>query len=357
MRMINFSAGPTGLPFEVLQKAQSEFVNYHNEGYSIMEISHRSKTYEEVHFGAMQKIRELYNISDDFDILFLQGGAHLQFSMIPLNLYQGGVAEYVDTGVWTSKAIKEAQILGINHKVVASSKDDNFNHIPDINFDDNADFSYICSNNTIYGTQYKSLPKSKAPLVVDSSSDFFSRPLDFSDIGVLYGGAQKNAGPSGVTIVIIRKDLIDRVSSNNVPMFLRYKTHADAKSLYNTPPTFAIYLLNLNMQWLIDRGGLKATDQINTKKAEILYSVIDNSDDFYKGHAKKEDRSVMNVSFNIKNKDLEPIFVSEALKNNMLGLKGHRHLGGIRASIYNAVSVEDVSILADFMKEFARKNG
>ncbi|WP_069632975.1 phosphoserine transaminase [Campylobacter pinnipediorum] len=357
MRMINFSAGPTGLPFEVLQKAQSEFVNYHNEGYSIMEISHRSKTYEEVHFGAMQKIRELYNISDDFDILFLQGGAHLQFSMIPLNLYQGGVAEYVDTGVWTSKAIKEAQILGINHKVVASSKDDNFNHIPDINFDDNADFSYICSNNTIYGTQYKSLPKSKAPLVVDSSSDFFSRPLDFSDIGVLYGGAQKNAGPSGVTIVIIRKDLIDRVSSNNVPMFLRYKTHADAKSLYNTPPTFAIYLLNLNMQWLIDRGGLKATDQINTKKAEILYSVIDNSDDFYKGHAKKEDRSVMNVSFNIKNKDLEPIFVSEALKNNMLGLKGHRHLGGIRASVYNAVSVEDVSILADFMKEFARKNG
>ncbi|AQW81851.1 phosphoserine transaminase [Campylobacter pinnipediorum] len=357
MRMINFSAGPTGLPFEVLQKAQSEFVNYHNEGYSIMEISHRSKTYEEVHFGAMQKIRELYNISDDFDILFLQGGAHLQFSMIPLNLYQGGVAEYVDTGVWTSKAIKEAQILGINHKVVASSKDDNFNHIPDINFDDNADFSYICSNNTIYGTQYKSLPKSKAPLVVDSSSDFFSRPLDFSDIGVLYGGAQKNAGPSGVTIVIIRKDLIDRVSSNNVPMFLRYKTHADAKSLYNTPPTFAIYLLNLNMQWLIDRGGLKATDQINTKKAEILYSVIDNSDDFYKGHAKKEDRSVMNVSFNIKNKDLEPIFVSEALKNNMLGLKGHRHLGGIRASIYNAVSIEDVTVLADFMKEFARKNG
>ncbi|OPA70564.1 phosphoserine transaminase [Campylobacter pinnipediorum subsp. caledonicus] len=357
MRMINFSAGPTGLPLEVLQKAQSEFVNYHNEGYSIMEISHRSKTYEEVHFGAMQKIRELYNISDDFDILFLQGGAHLQFSMIPLNLYQGGVAEYVDTGVWTSKAIKEAQILGINHKVVASSKDDNFNHIPDINFDDNADFSYICSNNTIYGTQYKSLPKSKAPLVVDSSSDFFSRPLDFSDIGVLYGGAQKNAGPSGVTIVIIRKDLIDRVSSNNVPMFLRYKTHADAKSLYNTPPTFAVYLLNLNMQWLLDRGGLKAIDQINTKKAEILYSVIDSSDDFYIGHAKKEDRSVMNVSFGIKNKDLEPIFVSEALKNNMLGLKGHRHLGGIRASIYNAVSVEDVSILADFMKEFARKNG
>ncbi|AQW86647.1 phosphohydroxythreonine aminotransferase / 3-phosphoserine aminotransferase [Campylobacter pinnipediorum subsp. caledonicus] len=357
MRMINFSAGPTGLPLEVLQKAQSEFVNYHNEGYSIMEISHRSKTYEEVHFGAMQKIRELYNISDDFDILFLQGGAHLQFSMIPLNLYQGGVAEYVDTGVWTSKAIKEAQILGINHKVVASSKDDNFNHIPDINFDDNADFSYICSNNTIYGTQYKSLPKSKAPLVVDSSSDFFSRPLDFSDIGVLYGGAQKNAGSSGVTIVIIRKDLIDRVSSNNVPMFLRYKTHADAKSLYNTPPTFAVYLLNLNMQWLLDRGGLKAIDQINTKKAEILYSVIDSSDDFYIGHAKKEDRSVMNVSFGIKNKDLEPIFVSEALKNNMLGLKGHRHLGGIRASIYNAVSVEDVSILADFMKEFARKNG
>ncbi|MBE3609606.1 phosphoserine transaminase [Campylobacter californiensis] len=358
MRMINFSAGPTGLPLSVLEHAQSELVDYRGEGYSVMEISHRSKTYEEVHFGAMNKIKKLYGIGDEYEVLFLQGGAHLQFAMIPMNLSQGGVCEYANTGVWTNKAIKEAKLMGVNVRVAASSEDDKFSYIPEIKFGDDADYTYICSNNTIYGTQYKALPKSKAPLVVDASSDFFSQPLDFSDIGILYGGAQKNAGPSGVTIVIIRKDLIERVSSQNVPTFLRYKTHADAKSLYNTPPTFAIYLLNLTMQWIMDNGGLEGIKARNDAKAKLLYDAIDESSGFYKGHAQKEHRSVMNVSYNITpDATLEPLFVEEALKHNMLGLKGHRHLGGIRASIYNAVSQNDVKILVDFMKEFARKNG
>ncbi|MBR8465088.1 phosphoserine transaminase [Campylobacter sp. faydin G-140] len=357
-RIINFSAGPTGLPLSVLEHAKAELTDYRGEGYSIMEISHRSKTYEEIHFGAMDKIRRLYSIGDEYEILFLQGGAHLQFAMIPMNLYLGGVAEYANTGVWTNKAIKEAKTMGINVHVAASSEEQKFSHIPDVKFSDDADYAYICTNNTIYGTQYKKLPKSKAPLVIDASSDFFSEPLDFSDIGLLYGGAQKNAGPSGVTIVIIRKDLTDRIMNKNVPTFLRYKTHADAQSLYNTPPTFAIYLLNLTMQWLLDQGGLDAIKARNAIKAKLLYDAIDSSNGFYKGYADIASRSVMNVSYNIAaNTELEPIFVAEALKAGMLGLKGHRLLGGIRASIYNAVSVEDVKTLVEFMREFARKNG
>lgn len=357
MRKINFSAGPTGLPLSVLEHAKAEFTDYKGEGYSIMEISHRSKTYEEVHFGAMDKIRKLYGIGDEYEILFLQGGAHLQFAMIPLNLSQNGVSEYANTGVWTDKAIKEAANLGINHKVVASSQNSNFDHIPDVKFSDDADFAYICSNNTIYGTQYKSLPKTKAPLVIDASSDFFSEPLDFSNIGILYGGAQKNAGPSGVTIVIIRKDLLERTPKPHTPTMLKFKTHADAKSLYNTPPTFAIYLLDLTMQWVLDQGGLNGIKAINAQKAATIYDAIDNSGGFYKGHAQKDSRSVMNVSFNIKDSNLEPIFVADALKNDMLGLKGHRHLGGIRASIYNAVSLNDVKTLVNFMNDFAKKHG
>lgn len=358
-RKINFSAGPSGLPLSVLTHAQNELLDYQGKGFSIMEISHRSKTFEEVHFGAMDKIRRLYGFGDEYEILFLQGGAHLQFAMIPLNLYQGGVAEYVNTGVWTNKAIKEAKTLGINHKVVASSEEAKFDRIPEeIKFSENADYAYICTNNTIYGTQYKSLPKSKAPLVIDASSDFFSEPLDFSDIGLLYGGAQKNAGPSGVTVVIIRKDLLERTPLEHTPTMLRYKTHTDAKSLYNTPPTFGIYLLDLTMGWLLEQGGLSAIKERNMKKAELLYGAIDGSSGFYKGHARASDRSVMNVSYNIAaDAELEPLFVAEAEKVGMLGLKGHRHLGGIRASIYNAVSLNDVKTLVEFMKEFARKHG
>lgn len=358
MRKINFSAGPTGLPLSVLEQARAELTDFRGEGYSIMEVSHRGKTYEEVHFGAMAKIRELYGIGDEYEVLFLQGGAHLQFAMIPFNLYKGGIAEYANTGVWTNKAIKEAKLMGVNVNVVASSENTKFDHIPQVNFSDNADYTYICTNNTIYGTQYKSLPRSSAPLVIDASSDFFSEPLDFTDIGLLYGGAQKNAGPSGVTIVIIRKDLLERLWRADVPTFLRYKTHADNSSLYNTPPTFAIYLLNLTMQWIIDQGGLAAMKERNFAKAKTLYDTIDGSGGFYVGHAQKAHRSVMNVSYNIASGEaMEAKFVADALANNMLGLKGHRLLGGIRASIYNAVSQSDVENLAEFMKEFARKNG
>ncbi|MCD8213481.1 MAG: phosphoserine transaminase [Campylobacter sp.] len=357
-RKINFSAGPSALPLSVLQHAQNELTDYQGKGFSIMEISHRSKIFEEVHFGAMDKIRTLYGIGNEYEILFLQGGAHLQFSMIPMNLYQGGKAQYANTGVWTNKAIKEAQILGIKPDVVASSESDKFAYIPQINFSDDADYAYICSNNTIYGTQYKSLPKTKSPLVIDASSDFFSRPLDFSGIGLLYGGAQKNAGPSGVTVVIIRKDLIERVSNPNVPMFLRYKTHAEAKSLYNTPPTFGIYLLSLTMKWLLDQGGLSKIQAKNAAKSAMIYETIDGSNGFYKAHARTDSRSDMNVSFNVAvNAELEPVFVAQAESEGMLGLKGHRHLGGIRASIYNAVSEQDVKILVEFMKEFMKKHG
>lgn len=357
-RKINFSAGPSALPLSVLQTAQNELTSYQNKGFSIMEISHRSKVFEEVHFGAMEKIRSLYGIGDEYEILFLQGGASLQFAMVPMNLAGKNAAEYVDTGVWTTKAIKEAKIQGINHKVIASSKDSNYDRIPkDINFSDDAAYAYICTNNTIYGTQYKALPKTKAPLVIDASSDFFSYKMDFSNIGILYGGAQKNAGPSGVTIVIIRKDLLDRVSEN-VPTMLRYKTHTEAKSLFNTPPTFGIYLLNLTLGWIEAQGGLDAIRAVNEQKAALLYDAIDNSGGFYKGHAIKEDRSLMNVSYNIAaNAELEPVFVAEAEKAGMIGLKGHRHLGGIRASIYNALSLENVKTLVCFMDEFKRKFG
>ncbi|QKF92868.1 phosphoserine transaminase [Campylobacter sp. CCUG 57310] len=357
-RKINFSAGPSGLPLSVLEHAQKELTSYQSKGYSIMEISHRSKVFEEIHFGAMDKIKRLYGINDDYEILFLQGGASLQFAMIPMNLCKGGKAEYVDTGVWTSKAIKEAKIQGINYEVIASSKDTNFDRIPEnINFSDDADYAYICTNNTIYGTQYKSLPNTKAPLVIDASSDFFSYKMDFSNIGVLYGGAQKNAGPSGVTVVIIRKDLLDR-AGENVPTMLKYKTHTDAKSLFNTPPTFGIYLLNLTLGWIESQGGLDVIKGINEQKASILYEAIDNSGGFYKGHSIKKYRSIMNVSYNIAaNSELEPLFVAEAEKAGMIGLKGHRHLGGIRASIYNAVSLENVKTLVSFMGEFAKKFG
>lgn len=357
-RKLNFSAGPSALPLSVLKHAQNELLDYQNKGFSIMEISHRSKIFEEVHFGAMDKIRDLYGIGDEYEILFLQGGAHLQFSMIPLNLASSGVAEYADTGVWTTKAIKEAQNLAIPHKVVASSQSSTFDHIPEVKFSDDAAYGYICSNNTIFGTQYKKFPKSKAPLVVDVSSDFFSYPIDFDGIGMIYGGAQKNAGPSGVTVVIIRKDLLERIPKQNTPTMLKYKTHADNQSLYNTPPTFGIYMLNLTLGWIKSLGGLGEIQKINKQKAALLYDVIDSSNGFYIGHAKLESRSVMNVSFKTAlGADMDMKFVKQSEEAGMLGLKGHRHIGGIRASIYNAVSLQNVEILADFMKEFARKNG
>lgn len=356
MRKINFSAGPSTLPLELLEYAKNELCDYQGKGYSIMEISHRSKVFEEVHFEAMQKAKELYGLNDDYEVLFLQGGASLQFAMIPMNLSLGGVCEYANTGVWTQKAIKEAQILGVNVKVVASSEESKFDHIPQVEFSDSADYAYICSNNTIYGTQFKNYPKTKAPLIVDASSDFFSRKVDFSNIALFYGGVQKNAGISGISCLFIRKDMLERSQNKNLPSMLKYSIHSQNQSLFNTPPTFAIYMFNLEMKWLLDQGGLDVIDAKNSQKAAMLYECIDSSEGFYKGHADKKDRSLMNVSFNItKNSELEPIFVKEAEEAGMLGLKGHRILGGIRASIYNAVSLDQVKTLCEFMKEFAKK--
>ena len=252
---INFGESPSMIPPEVLKEAHKEFIDFEGSGISIMEASHRSTLYDKVHNEAIDLIRELYALPNEFDILFLQGGASMQFAMVPLNLYEGGAIEFADTGVWSAKAIEEAKLLGYNFKIVASSKDETYSYIPEVNFSNDADYAYITSNNTIYGTQYKNFPKTKSPLVVDASSDIFSYMVDWENVDLLFAGAQKNAGPSGITIVIIRKNLLER-SYNSVPTMLRYKTHAKANSLYNTPPTFSIYLLNLTMKWIKSQGGI-----------------------------------------------------------------------------------------------------
>lgn len=357
MRIMNFSAGPSNLPDEVLKEAQENLYDYHQKGFSIMEVSHRGKVFEEVHNEAISLAKDLYGVGDDYEVLLLQGGASLQFAMIPMNFYMGGICEFANTGVWTKKAIKEAQILGANVKIVASSEESNFDHIPDFEFSNNADYAYICSNNTIYGTQYKEYPKTKSPLIIDASSDFFSKKVDFSNIAMLYGGVQKNAGISGLACAFVRKDMIERSAKKNIPSMLKYSIYAENNSLFNTPPTFAIYMFNLEMKWLLKQGGLDKINEINTQKAKLLYDVIDESKGFYKTHARKEDRSLMNVSFNIPNNpSLEPIFVQQAEEAGMIGLKGHKTLGGIRASIYNSLSLEKVKFLSEFMKEFATKN-
>jgi phosphoserine aminotransferase len=361
-RIFNFGAGPSAIPLEVLEEAQKQLIDYKDEGLSIMEASHRSKMYDEVHSEAISLMRELYKIPEDYDVLLIQGGASLQFAMIPMNLSRGGKAQYVDSGSWSSKAIKEAKIQGIDYEVIASSKDTTYDRIPkNIEFDDNADYAYITSNNTIYGTEYMEFPATKAPLIVDASSDIFSYPIDWSRVDMLFAGAQKNAGPSGLTIVIIKKELVAR-AGDSVPTMLKYKTHADKNSLFNTPPTFGIYILNLILNWLKDNGGIEAIAKRNRDKAQLLYDAIDSSDGFYVGHAKSGSRSLMNVSYNIKkadgsnNSDLEAKFAKEAEDAGMIGLKGHRSIGGLRASIYNAMSQEGIETLVAFMKKFQREN-
>ncbi|NLK65983.1 MAG: 3-phosphoserine/phosphohydroxythreonine transaminase [Campylobacteraceae bacterium] len=357
-RVINFSAGPSGIPLPVLEEARDEFLDYKGQGCSIIEMSHRGKTFEGVLNAAKDKVRELYGFGDEYDILFLQGGASLQFAQIPMNLSTGKVAQYIHTGNWTKKAIAEAKILGINYKVVASSEDTKFDRIPEIpELNEDADYTYICSNNTIYGSQYKEYPKSKAPLVVDSSSDLFTRKVDISNVGLFYGGIQKNGGPSGVTLVVIRKDMTAR-TNEKVPNILRYKTQVDANSMSNTPNTFGIYMLDLMLKWVINEGGLDEMDRRAAAKGNLLYNAIDEMSDFYKGHVQKDSRSLMNVVFNIADgSELEAKFVELATKEGMIGLKGHRVLGGIRASLYNAVTLKDVETLTGFMREFAKKNG
>lgn len=354
-RALNFSAGPSALPTEVLEIAQKELLNFDNSGLSIMEGSHRAKMFDDVHNEALERMRELYQIPQNFEILFMQGGASMQFAFIPLNLKQQGYVEFVDTGVWSSKAIKEAKLQGLHVKVIASSKETNYDKIPEnIAFSQDIDYGYITSNNTIYGTQYKKFPQCKN-LVIDASSDIFSYPVAWDNIGLLYAGAQKNAGPAGVTMVIIRKDLLD-IADEKVPSMFKYKNYANSNSMFNTPPTFSIYLLGLIMKWLEKQGGVKAIQEVNRQKAALLYETIDESCNFYQGHAKPSSRSCMNVSFAIKDKNLEMQFLKEAEEKNMIGLKGHRSLGGLRASIYNAVSLKNVQLLSEFMKKFYLKN-
>lgn len=357
MRKLNFGAGPSVLPESILRQAQDELLSYENKGFSIMEISHRSAIFEELLNNAKKDALELYGFdSNDWEVIFTQGGASLNFTMVAMNFSQDNKpCEYINTDVWTKKAYKEAQILGLNPVYVASSEEDNFSYIPKAEFSDNASYAYICSNNTIQGTQYHEYPDSKAPLIIDVSSDFFSRKIDFKNAGFIFGGLQKNAGISGLACCFIRKDMIELSRSKNIPSMLKYSVYVDNNSMFNTPPTFALYIFAKVMQWLKDMGGLDNINKKNIQKAELLYSTIENIP-FYTLHAKKEDRSLMNVSFKTPTSELDKLFVSESEKAGMIGLKGHKLLGGIRASIYNAQNFKNVETLAEFIKDFANKH-
>jgi phosphoserine aminotransferase len=358
-RVFNFNPGPAAIPLEVLEEVQEEFLDFKGSGMSITEISHRSKPFDDVINDAIERAKRLLKLDNRFKVLFIQGGASMQFCMIPMNLLADSKsADYVNTGTWATKAIKEAELLKKNIKVVASSEDKNFSYIPqNITFSNDAVYAHITSNNTIKGTQFSSFPDTGSiPIISDMSSDIMSRPLDVERFGLIYAGSQKNLGPAGVCMVIIRDDILERVP-DTLPSMLKYTTYSSKNSLYNTPPCFAIYTVQLVLKWLEEKvGGLKNIEEINKKKAAILYDYFDTSD-FYRGTAEKNSRSMMNVTFRLPNEDLEKSFVAEATKNNLIGLKGHRSVGGCRASIYNAMSIEGINILVDFMKVFESKNG
>ena len=368
-RVYNFSAGPAVLPEEVLQEAademlpvleqaRQELVEHDGHGMSVMEMSHRSKAYDTIIKEAEADLRELMNIPDNYKVLFLQGGASQQFAMIPMNLMKNRVADYIVTGQWAKKAYQEASLYGKANKI-ASSEDKTFSYIPDCSdlpISEDADYVYICENNTIYGTKFKTLPNTKGkPLVADVSSCFLSEPVDVTKYGVIYGGVQKNIGPAGVVIVIIREDLITEDVLPGTPTMLRYKIHADADSLYNTPPAYGIYICGKVFKWLKKMGGLEAMKERNEKKAKILYDYLDESK-LFKGTVRKEDRSLMNVPFITGNEELDAKFVKEAKEAGFENLKGHRTVGGMRASIYNAMPIEGVEKLVEFMKKFEAEN-
>ena len=357
-RVYNFSAGPAVLPEEVLTEVAAEMLDYNGTGMSVMEMSHRSKAYQAILDQAEADLRELMNIPDNYKVLFLQGGASQQFAMIPMNLMKNGVADYIITGQWAKKAYQEAQKYG-KANAIASSADKTFSYIPDCSdlpISEDADYVYICENNTIYGTKFKALPNTKGKtLVADVSSCFLSEPVDVSKYGIIYGGVQKNIGPAGVVIVIIREDLITEDVLECTPTMLRYKTHADAGSLYNTPPAYGIYVCGKVFQWLKRMGGLEAMQARNEKKAKILYDFLDESK-LFRGTVEKADRSLMNVPFVTGNPDLDAKFVKEAEAAGFVNLKGHRTVGGMRASIYNAMPMEGVEKLVAFMKKFEEEN-
>ena len=358
-RVYNFSAGPAVLPEEVLKEAAAEMLDYNGTGMSVMEMSHRSKAFEEIIQTAEKDIRDLMNIPDNYKVLFLQGGASQQFAMIPMNFMKNGVADYIITGQWAKKAWQEAQKYG-KANAVASSADKTFSYIPDCSdlpIDDDADYVYICENNTIYGTKFKELPNTKGKtLIADVSSCFLSEPIDVTKYGVIYGGVQKNVGPAGVVIAIIREDLIpEKPYVENTPTMLQYKTHADNNSLYNTPPCYGIYICGKVFKWIKKMGGLEAMKAHNEKKAAILYDYLDQSK-LFKGTVEKKDRSLMNVPFVTGDADLDAKFVKEAKAAGFENLKGHRTVGGMRASIYNAMPIEGVEKLVEFMKKFEAEN-
>jgi len=358
-RVFNFSSGPAVLPLPVLEEAQRDLVALPGVGMSVMEISHRSKTFEDILARAQDDMRAVAGIPSNYKILLLQGGASLQFSMVPMNLLiPGATADYIDSGSWADKALKEAKKVGTVH-VAASTKAEKYSRIStdaEITLTPGAAYVHMTSNNTIEGTQWHRLPQAgDAPLISDASSDIFSRPIDVSKYGVIFAGAQKNLGPSGVTVVIIREDLIAR-ASDALPTMLNYKTHADNDSLYNTPPTFGIYMLGLTLKWLRNQGGLEAVGAVNARKAARLYAEIDRTG-FYRGTANKADRSLMNITFRLPSEELEKTFDKEATAAGLDGLKGHRSVGGMRASIYNAFPEAGVDALVSFMQEFEKKNG
>jgi phosphoserine aminotransferase len=358
-RIFNFSAGPAVLPVEVLEEAQQNLLSYPGVGMSILEISHRSKTFDDIIQGCEADMRTLANIPSNYKVLFLQGGASLQFSMVPMNLLTpGATADYIDSGSWADKAIKEAKKIGAVN-VSATTKDENYSRVPrqaELKLTPGAAYVHMTSNNTIEGTEFKDLPEvGGAPLVNDTSSDMFSRPIDVGRHALIYSGAQKNMGPAGVTVVIVREDMLGR-SQKSLPSMLSYAVHAENGSMYNTPPAFAVYALGLVMKWLIGRGGLPAIATVNERKAAKLYTEIDRTG-FYRGTAHKDCRSLMNVTFRLSSEDLEKRFINESTAAGLDGLKGHRSVGGMRASIYNAFPEEGVDALVAFMREFERKQG
>ena len=358
-RVYNFSAGPAVLPEEVLKEAQEDFYSYKNAGMSVMEMSHRGKDYDKIIKDAESDLRKLLDIGDDYAVLFLQGGATLQFSMVPLNIMPPkNKADYIVTGSWSKKAVKEAKRVGTVN-IAASTESEKFTRLPkqdELKLDSEASYVHYTSNNTIFGTQYKSEPEvGNVPLVCDASSDILHKKIDVNKYSLIYAGAQKNMGPSGVTLVILKKDLLDR-SSDDLHTYLNYKTHVEKDSMYNTPTTFGIYIMGLVFKWLENKGGLDAMYKLNKEKAGILYNYIDESGGYYKGTVAEDDRSLMNVTFRMPNEDLEKKFISESAEKGFSGLKGHRSVGGLRASIYNAFPKKGVEDLVEFMKEFKKNN-
>ena len=357
-RTYNFSAGPAMMPEPVLEEIAAEMMNYRGSGMCVMEMSHRSKVFQQIRDEAEADLRKLMGIPDNYKVLFVQGGGTLEFAMVPINLMKNGVACYVETGAWSKKAIAEAKKYG-EVKIVASSKDENFSYIPDcsdLDIPEDADYVYICENNTIYGTKFHTLPNTKGkPLVADQSSCFLSEPIDVSKYGVIYAGVQKNVGPAGLVILIIREDLIRDDLLFPTPTMLKWKTQVDASSLYNTPNCWSIYICGKVFKWLKANGGLEAMKKKNEEKASILYDYLDQTT-FYKCAAEKDSRSMMNVTFRTGNEELDAKFVEEAKKAGIVSIKGHRKVGGMRASIYNAMPKEGVVALVNFMKKFEKEN-